>query len=113
MAERTLSEVLVDIAMSGLLVNNMFQRDDGRWQVNLRRPPREEGGGEVYDFGLGSTLVEAARVALAQAQSGPGRPGGKTTGTYVPRTPGIDLTPPPSISLAMLFKALRSPGDAS
>lgn len=107
MAERSLSEILVDIAQARLLVNNMFQLDTGQWQVNLRTPVRPETPQNTcYEFGRGSTLVEAAREAFRNAQTKPGVPGGKITGTYVPRRASEpdSAEPPPRITFEMLFE---------
>lgn len=106
MAERSLSELLVDVAMAGFLVNNMMQLDSGRWRVSLRKPGKDDRPESVcYEFAEGSTLIEALRGAYLVGMSKPGVPALRSTGTYVPRRPTEPDpgAPPVKITFDMLF----------
>ena len=56
----TLSHLLSTLPNQGLLLNNLFQRDDGLWQANLRT------SSQATEFGLGSTPEEAIEETLAK-----------------------------------------------
>lgn len=54
----TVEQVIDDINLRGLLVNNLFQRDDGTWQANVRGPDC------FSQFGRGATPAAALQDAL-------------------------------------------------
>lgn len=56
-----LDDLLSAISDSSVRVNNLFQRDDGTWQANVRE------GEECFEFGVGATPYEAMSKALAAA----------------------------------------------
>lgn len=58
-----MTDLLAAIAAHGLLVNNLFQHDSGRWQANLRSPDHR-----WAEFGHGATLQEALAAAWAKAR---------------------------------------------
>jgi len=52
----------------GLLVNNLFQLDDGSWRANLRTPePISDKGEFFFEFGNGDTPQAAMFNALQRA----------------------------------------------
>lgn len=53
---------------AGFKINNLFERDDGTWQANLRGP----GGGT--DFGTGATPCAAMRACAEKLGMPPLRP---------------------------------------
>lgn len=54
----TLDLLLTEIAEAGFLVNNLFQRDDGSWQANLRTTTHH------CEFAIGSTATEALSLCI-------------------------------------------------
>lgn len=54
----TLSSLLTEIAERGWLVNNLFQRDSGLWQANLRTQTH------ACEFAIGTTMEEALSLCL-------------------------------------------------
>lgn len=54
-------ELLAALPDVGLRLNNLFQRDDGAWQANLRDDK------DTTEFGLGATPAEALTKALRAA----------------------------------------------
>lgn len=52
--------LFAEIRDRGLLVNNLFQLDDGTWQANLRTLD------DCTEFGLGATPDEALSACLAK-----------------------------------------------
>ena len=54
----TLSSLLTEIAERGWLVNNLFQRDSGLWQANLRTATH------ACEFAIGTTMEEALSLCL-------------------------------------------------
>lgn len=60
----TIEQLLSEVQSSGLLVNNLFQLDDGGWRCSLR----DESGG--YGFGDGEDAAAAIRSALFSAKNG-------------------------------------------
>lgn len=57
---------------NGLAINNLFQRQDGQWQCNLR------GESFASEFGLGPTLEAALEAAIERWR------GGEQVGTHGP-----------------------------
>lgn len=58
-----LETLLEEIAERGWLVSNLFQRDDGTWQANLRTPTHHT------DYGKGPTPVLALSLAIEAIES--------------------------------------------
>jgi hypothetical protein len=54
----TVDDLILEITRRGLRLNNLFQLHDGRWQANLTD------GVQFWQFGRGSTAVEALQAAL-------------------------------------------------
>lgn len=55
----TIEILLARIASAGWRVNNLFQRADGRWQANLRRPGEDSKGAPFTDFAVADTAAAA------------------------------------------------------
>lgn len=54
-----------------LKLNNLFQRDDGTWQANLRERDPAPDAREIYhEFGIGDSAVNALLRALESAGYG-------------------------------------------
>lgn len=54
----TLSTLLSEIAERGWLVSNLFQRDSGLWQANLRTQTH------ACEFAVGTSMEEALALCL-------------------------------------------------
>lgn len=52
-----MDELLARLAAEGVLINNLFQLDDGRWQCNLRRT-------DFTGWGVAETAQEAIIASL-------------------------------------------------
>lgn len=64
----SLSALIRYINEQGLLVNNLYQEDDGSWRASLRSPGVINDKGErFYEFGRGPTHKEALFDALEKA----------------------------------------------
>lgn len=56
----SLDRTLALIAANGFLVSNLFQRDDGQWQANIRTATH------ATEFGLGDSPAEALTDSLVK-----------------------------------------------
>ena len=57
----TVEHLLAGIAERGWRVNNLFQREDGKWQANVCR---WNGDKQCLDFAIGVTCVDALKGVL-------------------------------------------------
>lgn len=58
--------LLLQAALRGLRIMNLFQLDDGRWQCNLRPL---NGGGPSQRFAVADTAAEALAKALSEMKT--------------------------------------------
>ena len=58
--------LLQQAASRGLHINNLFQRQDGSWQCNLRPAA---GDGPSQRFAVGGTAAEALALALSEMKT--------------------------------------------
>ena len=69
----TLEDLLADISSRGWLVNNLFQRDNGTWQANLRTSTHATGYGYANSPALALSLaidqIESAEPLIDQPPS--------------------------------------------
>lgn len=63
----TTDELLLSAGEVGLRVSNLFQRDDGQWQANLREVAPNEKNEHAHEFGLGPTPNAALTAAYEAA----------------------------------------------
>lgn len=54
----TVDDLIAEVARRKLMLNNLFQLHDGRWQANITD------GERFWEFGRGDTAIEALLKAL-------------------------------------------------
>lgn len=57
-----LDEAFYRVARAGYRVNNLFERDDGDWQANVRAPD-----GKTFEFGVHRSPAGALHMAMSFA----------------------------------------------
>ena len=82
----TLPSLLSEIAERCWLVNNLFQRDSGLWQANLRTQTH------ACEFAIGTTMEEALSLCLDSLER---------TVPLIPQTCDYSLEPAKDISLIL------------
>lgn len=70
-----IESLFAEIAEAGWLVSNLFQRDDGLWQCNLRSATHHTG------FGIAESPAEAIESAIDQIASATETPAYATCAT--------------------------------
>ncbi len=63
-----IEELLSLIATSEFALANLFEREDGQWQANLRLRKPDLKGEAGQEWGLGSTAYAALVAAMEQAR---------------------------------------------
>lgn len=72
-----LDDLFTEISDSGWMLNNCYQREDGSYRVNLRRPDPDNLGDYFTDWAEAPTLAEALAECMAklhEAEFTPNRP---------------------------------------
>lgn len=65
-----LNDMPLELAREGLLLNNLFQLNDGTWRANVRSKENSL----VFEFGNGPTPAAAFANAISRFRGGPGKP---------------------------------------